>query len=65
MQFLVILLIKLLFIILGFWILLILFMILDLLINGIKNGGKELWLDYFFENLKNENFNYSNLTNSV
>ena len=43
----------------------ILFLILDFIINGIKNGGDDLWLNYFLGNLRKEHPYYYNTTNSM
>lgn len=65
MHFLVYLLLTILIIILGFWLFIILFLLLDYLINGIKNGGDDLWLNYFLGNLRKEHPYYCSTTNSV
>jgi len=41
-------------IILFLWLIIIIFLILDLIINGKKNGGDDLWLNYFLGNLRKE-----------
>ena len=44
----------------------VIFFILDYSINGIKNGGDNLWLNYFLGNLRKEHPYYClNTTNSL
>ena len=41
-------------IILFLWFIVIIFLILDFIVNGIKNGGDDLWLNYFLSNLRKD-----------
>jgi hypothetical protein len=42
-----------------FWILIFTFLIIDIIFNGTKNGGDNLWLNYFLGNLRNNHpYNY-------
>lgn len=49
-------------IILFLWFIVIIFLILDFIVNGIKNGGDDLWLNYFLNNLR-KNYPYYCNTN--
>ncbi len=45
--------------IIAFWILIFTFLIIDIIFNGTKNGGDNLWLNYFLGNLRNNHpYNY-------